>query len=53
MPCGHSLRACLDQQAEGIQPAVLCQRGQNRDGAPLFHGSMIIEMIGTVNRHFK
>ena len=44
----HSLRAGLHQQAEYIEPIILGERGQRRDGICLFHISTIIEMSTVV-----
>jgi hypothetical protein len=40
----HSLGTGLHQQAEYVEPTVLCESGQGRDGICLFHISTNIEM---------
>jgi hypothetical protein len=41
----HAFWSCLDEQAEGVKPAVLRKRGQSRDGIFLSHTSTNIEML--------
>ena len=41
----HAVRPRLHQQTVNVEPILLCQRGQGRNGIYLFHISTIIEMM--------
>jgi hypothetical protein len=49
----HPLQAGLHQQPEHIEPIVLSERGQGRDGIRLFHISTIIELLVARQRIFR